>query len=301
MSHRLRHTGTPPANVLHGSRQAPRGRSWHPPALLGMLVALWLAAAPAWAQLMVHPTRIVLGPDERAGQVEVINGSNEQATYRISLVNRRMGEDGDFIEIQTPGPGEQFADPMLRYSPRRVTVAPGASQVVRIMARRPADLAPGEYRSHLLFTRLPNAPDTGAEGADSEAGIGVALDVLVSVSIPVIVREGETSAEVTLADLGLSAATGASPPVLSLDMLRNGNQSVYGDLVVTFTPAGQAPIEVGRAAGVAVYTPNPLRRVRLALAPPSGVPLRDGMITVRYLERQEDGGGVLAESSLTLP
>ena len=38
---------------------------------------------------------------------------------------------------------------MIRYAPRRVTVPPGGSQQIRILLRRPRDLEPGEYRSHL--------------------------------------------------------------------------------------------------------------------------------------------------------
>lgn len=295
-----RSDSTLPADPMAGRWPMPRLRRM---AWLGVFAALLLAAGPAWAQLMVHPTRLVLGPGERAGQLEIINGGSEPASYSISLVNRRMGEHGEFSAIDTPLPGEQFADDMLRYSPRRVTLAPGASQVIRIMARRPAALEPGEYRSHLLFSRLPDPETTRSKAAgDSgdDEGIGIALTALVGISIPVIVREGDTSAEVGLADMTVSAPPG-SAPVLSLAMLRTGNQSVYGDLVATFAPDGGTAVEIGRAAGVAVYTPNDVRRVRLVLTPPTGVALADGTLTVQYRERTEQGGAVLAESSLALP
>ena len=114
--------------------------------LLAKSVALVLlmAAQTAWADLSLFPTRLVLEKNQRAAQVELMNSGTEPETYRIRLVNRRMGENGEFIAIEAPGPGEQFADSLLRYSPRQVTIAPGTSQTVRLLLRKPADLAAGE-------------------------------------------------------------------------------------------------------------------------------------------------------------
>ncbi|MBW3549828.1 MAG: hypothetical protein KY442_03095 [Proteobacteria bacterium] len=172
------------------------------------------------------------------------------------------------------------------------------------MARKPAALAPGEYRSHLLFAQQPDpagAGDAGITDAGQTEEIGVALTALIGVSIPVIVRHGETAAEVSLTDLALQRAVAGQSPVLSLDMQRSGNRSVYGDLTVSFAPTGGAAQVVGRAGGVAVYTPNAVRRVGLVLDPPHGLVLADGVLTVRYRERPEQGGALLAEASLRLP
>jgi hypothetical protein len=262
-----------------------------------LLAALALVAGHASAQLMVHPTRIVFDDNQRAAQLEVINNSTETATYRLSLVNRRMSEDGQFIPVDEPQPGEQFADTMLRYSPRHITLAPGTSQVVRILLRRPSDLAAGEYRSHLLFAKQAEAmrPDTGAT-AQARESIDIALNALIGVSIPVIVREGETRADVSIAKLALEAHAGS--PVAALELHRSGNRSAYGDLVASFTPRGGTARIVGRAGGVAVYAPNAMRRVRLRLEPPPGLVLANGTLTVGY---REQGGAVLAESSLPIP
>lgn len=286
-----------------GPYDTRRPRPWTS-RLRWVLAALAFVTGHATAQLMVHPTRIVLDDKQRAAQLEVINSSTEPATYRLSLVNRRMSEDGKFLPVDEAQPGEQFADAMLRYSPRRITLAPGTSQVVRILLRKPADLEPGEYRSHLLFAKQPDAAGAGAKsdgtGAKSGGaggdGIDIALNALIGVSIPIIVREGETQAELSIAKLALERETGT--PVAAMELHRSGNQSVYGDLVASFAPKKGAPRIVGRAGGVAVYTPNPLRRVRLQLEPPPGFALADGTLTVSF---REQGGAVLAESSMRIP
>jgi P pilus assembly chaperone PapD len=266
------------------------------PFLLGWL----LIAPPAMADLMLHPTRLVFEKNGRAAQVELINNGSESATYRINLVNRRMTENGDFESITEPGPGEQFADGMLVYSPRQVTLAPGTTQTVRVMVRRPASLAAGEYRSHLHFEKLPEPGAAASVESQGQQGIGITLNVLVGASIPVIVRDGETGASVVLSDLALQRGADGRP-VLALRMERSGNRSVYGDVVVSFTPAGGAEVEVARVGGLAVYTPNPMRRAALALSPPDGKPLAHGTLRVSYRERLEAGGKLLAQAALALP
>lgn len=262
-------------------------------------------ASPASANLMLHPTRIVFDKNQRSAQLELINNGKETATYRISLVNRRMSDIGDISAIDTPLPGEQFADEFLRYSPRQVVLAPGAGQTVRILLRKPADLPAGEYRSHLQFDRIPAVGSTSSidnQDQKTEPGaVGVQLQALIGVSIPVIVRHGETAATVSMAGLQLLKPVADKPPTLAVDLQRSGNRSVYGDLVATFTPHNGALQEVGRAGGVAVYTPNPLRRVKLTLQPPQGLTLARGTLRLEYKERLEAGGKLLAEMAVELP
>ena len=260
-----------------------------------------LLAGQARADLMLFPTRVVFDKNLRAAQVELINNGSEPATYRLSLVNRRMAESGEFTAIDTHGAGELFAEPMLRFSPRQVTVQPGASQTVRLMLRKPAELVDGEYRSHLQFDRLPDV--AGASSIESKAaaeqGIGVQLSALIGASMPVIVRHGATSASVTLSQLEMNGKSAA--PALSMLFERSGSASVYGDLTVTFTPRGGREQHLAKMGGVAVYTPNTRRRANLPLQVPAGVALANGTLQVSYRERADAGGAVLAQASLALP
>jgi hypothetical protein len=261
-----------------------------------------LLAQPACAELMLHPTRIVFDKNDRAAQVELINNSKEAATYRITLVNRRMTDDGRFEPAAAPQAGELFADPMLRYSPRQVTLQPGTAQTVRLMLRKPGVLATGEYRSHLHFEKLAAAAgSTSIETQGKPAEIGVMLTALVGASMPVIVRHGTTSATVGLSNLALHPAEAGRPPMVALQFDRSGNSSVYGDLQVTFTPNGGAAQVLASAGGIAVYSPNTVRRASLPLQMPQGMTLARGTLDVVYRHRADAGGGILAQAALTLP
>jgi P pilus assembly chaperone PapD len=266
------------------------------PTLLG-----WMAIAPpALADLMLHPSRLVFQKHQRAAQIDLINNGTEAATYRINLVNRRMTEAGELVAITTPGEDEHFADNMLVFSPRQVTLAPGTSQTVRVMVRRPANLLPGEYRSHLHFEKLPEpGPASSVESQDQQQ-ISISLNVLVGATIPVIVREGDTAATVVLSQLALQDGEDGRP-VLAVQLERNGDRSVYGDLAVSFTPNGATEVQVARMGGIAVYTPNPRRRAKLVLTAPPGRALAHGTLHVSYRERPDAGGKLLAEADLVLP
>ena len=267
---------------------------------------IWAAAVQvSFAQLLLSPTRVVFEGNARSSQIDVVNTTNQAATYRLSLVNRRMNQMGEFLPVDAPLPGERFVDAMVRFSPRQLTVEPGGSQVIRLSLRKPQGLAAGEYRSHLLIERvldanLASSIDT-AVGNPTSDGLDIRLTPLVGALIPVIVREGATSVEMAISSLGFTPRSGENPALLSLSLERAGNRSVYGDLMVTFLPAGaSAPVQVARVNGLAVYVPNPERMLRVAVEPPEGVDLRAGRFRVTFQLRPEEGGKVLAEGSLDL-
>ena len=267
-------------------------------------LAACLLLAPllsAHAELMLHPTRIVFDKNARAAQIELINTGAKPASYRVSLVNRRMSEAGQFEPAETAQDGERFADEMLRYSPRQVTLLPGTAQTVRVMLRKPAELAEGEYRSHLQFDKLPEVEGTASieNQASSSPGIGVVLNALVGASVPVIVRHGAPSASVSLAGLALQQDE-ARRPQLALEFAREGSSSVYGDVSVTFTRNGKTH-SLAQIGGIAVYSPNRVRKAKLPLQVPAGVALAGGTLDVSYRDRPEAGGKLLAQASLALP
>ncbi|MDB5798638.1 MAG: hypothetical protein JWP36_2540 [Paucimonas sp.] len=267
-----------------------------------------LVSGAAWADLMINPTRVVFDKNQRAAQVDLINDGTKPVTYRVNLVNRRMTEDGQFQKAEQAAPGEQFADSMLVFSPRQFTLQPGGSQVVRVAVRKPGGLAPGEYRSHLSFDQVPDGDsnsNTNIENVNKQAApgeISVQITALVGVSIPVIVREGQTDASVTLSDLALRApAAPGQPPVLAVQLNRQGNRSIYGDFVVSFRGDDGKPVVLSRVGGVAVYVPNLRRRATINLQVPAGVTLARGTMSVVFQERAEEGGKPLADATLALP
>ena len=127
------------------------------------------------------------------------------------------------------------------------------------------------------------------------------MKALIGASIPVIVRHGQTSANVTLDSLKIEPTTDDTAPELGFIFRREGNRSVYGDVVATYVAPGKKPIEVAKATGIAIYVPNTERRARLPLKLPDGIVLRGGELQLRYSERPESGGALIAQAAIGVP
>ncbi len=261
--------------------------------LVALLFALPTAArAQSIGDLLVTPTRLVFANRLRSAELTLLNIGKSTATYRISFVHLRMEEDGSLKELaatDTLLAGESFADDYIRYTPRVVILEPRVAQTVRLQLRKPADLPAGEYRSHLLFRAVPTeivptTPTTPATGTPPAEGGGatppaesitIKLVPIYGVSIPLIIREGATTTQISFSDTKYSppgaktdANNKAEPATVSFALERTGNHSSYGDITVTFTPNGGKPKVVGILNGVSVYTPNTRRAISFPLSPP---------------------------------
>lgn len=248
-------------------------------ALLAAL-ATALAAEEGPGSLLVAPTRVVFSASTRTAEISLINTGSRAATYRISLVRLRMTEWGEVQEIKKAEPGERFADTLVRFFPQQVTLEPRVSQTVRMALRKPANLEAGEYRSHLLFRQIP-ATDAPAEDSRAE-GLSVRLVPIFGVSIPVIVRHGALPSVLLLKD---AKVIESSPGKYSLQVIlrREGDSSVYGNLEVAYLPARGGRVEIGRIRGVAVYTPNLMRVVRIPLSRLESSASAEGRLEVSFI------------------
>jgi len=261
------------------------------------------AAAQVGADLNISPRRVTFDEGERSASVYVFNQGDVAATYTVELVDRAMAPDGQIRAVsEAPdAPHSPSAADFIQYTPRRITLQPKESQVVRLRVRPPTDETVPEYRTHLTVTALPpeDAGFTAAQAAQSNPG-EVALQVvaLFSVSIPLIVRDGAVDARASVENLNLIApAEGAPNGAIGLDLVRLGANSVYGDVEIR---AGSGATErvVGLVRGIAVY-PEIARRT---VAAPLASPVAAGE-TVRVLYRDDDAkpGSELATATFTAP
>jgi P pilus assembly chaperone PapD len=255
--------------------------------MAAIVVLLLPSFSSAQGDLLVTPRRIVFEGSKQREEITLANTGQDTAYYSISFLQYHMTDDGSFEEITEPKPGQQFAEPFLRFFPRSIQLAPGESQVVRMQLRRLPNMADGEYRSHLYFRAVPDEKPLGEEDilADSTA-IGIRLTPIFGISIPVIVRVGNLSSKVVISDLALQKEEN-QPPALNIVLNREGNQSVYGDLSVDYTGTDGKQINVGLVKGIAVYTPNVLRRFTMPLNIPEGVELDKGKLLVRFSSSSE--------------
>ncbi len=257
------------------------------------------ASAQGAGDLVVAPTRVVLEGRTRSAQLGLVNKGSTSATYRISVINMRMGQDGGMVEIAQPDEGQAFADKLFRYSPRQITLAPGASQAIRILLRKPKDLAPGEYRSHLMMRAVPDVESQSVE--TPATGAAVRLIPVFGIAIPVIVRHGEPSFDVAVSELTyLPKSEDAPLPRVKFNLDRTGDRSAFGDLTASIQADGK-DIVVARVMRLAVYTPNNSRTIEMPLRVPEGVSLNGKTLKITYRSTADEGEKLIAEGNLQLP
>jgi len=289
----------------------PRNSNRHPAfsafnLLLGLLIFLvcctFADQSLAGSNLLVTPTRIMFEARDRTAQVTVVNSGDETGTYRIELVNKRMTDAGTFENIEEPGEGDLFADKMLRYSPRQVVLEPGKSQIVRFSLRKPKGLADGEYRSHILFKAIPKDTGTNISSVTKSDKLSIKLTPIISISIPAIIRHGKTKASVKFSSIEYIPPDNENKnPSLFMRLDREGNQSVYGDLLAEYVQADGTSRILGQANGLAVYTPNNTRTFRMPLNIPPDLDIRAGVVKVFYRDKPDKGSKVLAQTQLKVP
>lgn len=263
------------------------------------------AQAQGGGDLVVSPTRIVFEARTRSAKVTLANRGSATSTFRISLIDMDMSDDGQMNQVGPEGNFTSSAKDMVRYAPRQIDIPPGGTQTVRLSLRKPANLPDGEYRSHMFFRAVP-AEGAGRSVTDDkplEKGeLRIQLVPIYGITIPIIVRNGKLSVKGDMSKLAMIEATDTNPQQMSIELTRSGKQSAFGDLVAVYKPAGGGEdIVVGRISRIAVYTPNEVRRVIMNLQVPDGVTLKPGgSISVTYRATDEEGGKVISQSSLAL-
>lgn len=208
--------------------------------------------------VIVTPKRVVFGENERTKEIILANRGDQEAKYRVSIINRSMTQSGQLVPAETAADGEFFADKFVRFGPRQVTLAPKQSQKVRILSRLPSTAADGEYRSHVLVQEIPEAgPAENAGDADAGA-LGINVQAIFGISLPIIMRKGELDAAVELANPKIAKREGKT--FLDIDLQRSGNKSVFGTLKV-FADGK----EVGILKNVAIYLSTPVRQASVRI------------------------------------
>jgi len=266
---------------------------------LAFVSSLFFQCVNVYAEVMIAPTRVVLEGSQRSAELVIVNKGSEEAAFRVSIENRRMDINGAMISVDDIAEGEKFAKEVIRYSPRRVIMQPGGKQTIRVSINT-NDLPSGEYRSHLRLMSAPTSAGRTLESANNtdSDGISIQLVAIRSLTIPIIVRKGDLEAEVDIESVTLTKPSNAAAEVmLEASLSRHGSQSAYGDIEISVEGESK-PMYYAR--GIAIYTPNQQRRVKLPLPQDITKQLRGKQARIVYRSADPKNPGVIAELTTTL-
>jgi hypothetical protein len=279
-------------------------------------VATEPAPVNARINLNITPKRLTFSRNTRSASVYVFNQGNAPATVDVSLIERVMlptGEiktlDAALSDAETLPVAERLrsARGLVVATPRRITLAPGKGQTVRLRVTQPANADAPEYRSHLTVATVPprEAGLTAENAAAQRPGeLSFRLNAVFGLSIPVIIRTGTLDVRADIHNVRLDEETvspdGIAParptPVLAFDLARLGGNSLFGNVEIR-SAAGRKDV-VGFARGVGVYPEIDSRSVRVALR---RTPAAGEVLDVTFVDDDLTPGRVIARASLIAP
>lgn len=265
--------------------------------LLFNLLILFTVVSQVNAKILIIPTRAVMEDGERTFTFTILNNEDQASTYRLSMENMLMTEEGrlvraDSAEAEEDADGQFLAKDLIHFSPRQVTVEADGRQTVRLQMMPKPDMAAGEYRAHIQFQEIP-AEDDDQDQETGEEEISIGLTPVYGFSIPVIYRHGETSVDIELKNISLKESDGKQE--LFLEMQRRGNRSAYGNIEVYHISEDGGERLVGRIGGIAFYTEIEKRQQTVPLNFTGLEDLEKGELRIIYVNREGENKDILAE------
>lgn len=295
--------------MKHTTRMTPAERLVHTGLMACVAGFMGLSVIAGFSSeayaLKVTLKRAVFEGPQRTAVMTIINNAAEEQAYRLGWRQMRMTETEALVGVDDPADAADLkpADELIRYAPRRIVIPAGGTQQVRLLLRKPKDLAEGEYRSH--FWIQPEAESvkftapTEEQQEEAKTKPMVQIKMLTGVTIPVIVRHGNMTVKGTITDARVSPDADGKNVNVGFTLNREGNRSLYGDFKFTCNGSTLAK----EVKGVAVYTEVSKRFLNFSVPYPEGGASACTAMKIEYIADEDDfdlKGATLATAEVSV-
>ena len=199
-----------------------RRRRW-----TGVLLAAGALSAGVAHAVLVSPLAIFMDARARTAEVTLVNTTTTPEEVTIDLRYGYSTTDTNEVPmVPTFAPESVTAEApsaarFTRVFPRRVVLAPGQSQTVRLFASPSPAIPDGEYWARFLAT-AKKLPDTTKAVEGTQVGVSFAIVT----SIPLWYRKGAVSTSIAMDSL--SAAAAGDSMRARVVLVRGGNAAWLG-------------------------------------------------------------------------
>lgn len=231
---------------LHAPRASRRAL------VVGVLLALLVGATLALRAVTVSPTGLVIDHRTRVADIVLYNPSDtpEELTtelrYGLHLVDSASGE-----MVVRFFPADSIPYPSMtgwsRTFPRRIVLAPGKSQNVRVIATPPAGLPDGEYWGRFVVTSRQLPPDAAGDSTAARAAIAFT----VTTTVPIWYRKGALT---TAARVDTATADFRSDTMFTTVALHREGTAAFLGVVRVRVLAPNGAVVGASETGAAIYT-----------------------------------------------
>ena len=227
----------------------PHGSLWRTAVLTAVAFVLLPAIIEA---IYVAPTAVFMDDRDNSAQVTIGNSGDapEEATVELRFGFPDADSAGtQFIRfVDDPGSAFPSAADWIHAFPQRVRLEPRSQQVVRLLARPPADLPDGEYWTRMIITGRGETLHPAGADSGLHAGVGLVIRLVTSVTY----RKGTVSTGVVVRDVTADVDGDSLTVWAHLD--RTGNAAYLGTADVELADARGTTVRHWSTA-LSVYTP----------------------------------------------
>ncbi|HEX8671713.1 MAG TPA: hypothetical protein VF710_07480 [Longimicrobium sp.] len=239
-----------------------------------LLLALCAGTASRAAAVTVSPTALFIDSRSPTAMLVLFNAGTAPEEIEIGFAfgyptTDAQGRTNTILTDSAPA-GDPSILPYVRAFPRRLTLAPGQRQTVRVLVQAPAGMAEGEYWGRVVVRSRGGTPPI----EQNNGAVRMQLNVETAVATAVLFRKGTVTTG--LAVNGSVARLTPAAVEAEFDVRRTGSAVFLGHLRAEVVTAD------GRVVGrmedeMAVYR---ALRLRYTIPLAAGAP-RTGL-TVRY-------------------
>lgn len=197
---------------------------------LFLLVLFLTFAASTFANVLVAPTVVFINDRGRTGRMEIQNPSQlpREITIHFSYGLPTSDSLGNVtVVLQDSGVVDpRCAVNWVKAFPRRLVIAPGATQVVRLVANPPEGLKDGEYWARIVVRSQEG--QTTIPAPSSAGAITTKLNMIMQTAIMLKYRKGAVNSQLELK--GARATMNDTLVTTLIDLSSTGNASYVGSL-----------------------------------------------------------------------
>jgi len=233
---------------------------FRPILLLLAIISLVPSLVQAGAVLFIYPTLVMFEGNQRSGTITLSNRGDQTGTFEMSWTDMTMLPSGGLVKYDGEAPWSLQSH--VRFSPRRVTLAPLETQVIRIALRRGQDIPEGEYYSHFRVLTLRSEDPTAAEADPEElTGAAITIEARSAVAVPIIWRNSQATPDASIESVQIDRDANK----LNVDVMRLGLLSVRGFLHVVETAADGTRSSLAEPVPLVIYPSLDARTMTIEL------------------------------------
>ncbi len=182
-----------------------------------------------YGNLSISKSYILFDGNTRNDSINVVNQADDVRTYKVYFIHYKQNKDGSYTKVDKESDDLKFADAYLDYTPKRFTLKPKSTQLLRLQKKSMATANDGEYMAQLIIEEQPFkiAPQEAVTKTDT---VQVEIHALYSVTLPVVLRKGELKVENKIEKVSITEVDNVS--AIYVEISRVGNRSTRGRVVV---------------------------------------------------------------------